>query len=105
MTFDWCHAEIGSQLDGWIKAGIVAGEMKLKSLWKHSDQGYKNFGTGVGLNVTVPIYDGKQKKMQYRKLDLSERARRNYKSFYTSQYYQQIYLLQQQLQQNQMHYR
>ena len=43
MTFDWCHAEIGSQLDGWIKAGIVAGEMKLKSLWKYSDQGFKNF--------------------------------------------------------------
>ena len=67
------------------------------SSWTY--QGYKNFGTGVGLNVTVPIYDGKQKKMQYRKLDISERARRNYKSFYTSQYYQQIYLLQQQLQQ------
>ena len=62
-------------------------------------QGYKNFGTSVGLNLQYPIYDGKQKKMQYRKLDVSERTRSNYKSFYTSQYYQQIYQLEQQLQQ------
>ena len=62
-------------------------------------QGYKNFGTSVGLDITVPIYDGKQKKMQYRKLDISERARSGYKIFYTNQYYQQINLLEQQLQQ------
>ncbi|HSZ34239.1 MAG TPA: TolC family protein, partial [Puia sp.] len=62
-------------------------------------QGYKNFGTSVGLNLNIPIYDGKQKKMQYRKLDVSERTRSNYKSFYTSQYYQQVYQLKQQLQQ------
>ena len=53
-------------------------------------QGYKNFGTSVGLDLTVPIYDGKQKKMQYRKLDISERSRSNYQNFYTSQYYQQM---------------
>jgi outer membrane protein TolC len=62
-------------------------------------QGYKNFGTSVGLDLTVPIYDGKQRKMQYRKLDISERSRGNYKTFYTRQYYQQINLLRQQLQQ------
>jgi outer membrane protein TolC len=62
-------------------------------------QGYKNFGTSVGLDITVPIYDGKQKKMQYRKLDISERARTSYKNFYTNQYYQQINQLEQQLQQ------
>jgi len=53
----------------------------------------------VGLDLVVPIYDGHQKKLQYKKLDISERSRSNYQSFYTSQYYQQIYLLQQQLQQ------
>jgi outer membrane protein TolC len=62
-------------------------------------QGYKNFGTSVGLNLNIPIYDGKQKKMQYRKLDVSERTRSYYKAFYTSQYYQQVYQLKQQLQQ------
>lgn len=62
-------------------------------------QGYKNFGTSVGLDLVVPIYDGKQKKMLYRKLDISERVRSNYQSFYTSQYYQQTEQLRQQLQQ------
>jgi outer membrane protein TolC len=62
-------------------------------------QGYKNFGTSVGLNLNIPIYDGKQKKMQYKKLDVSERTRSYYKAFYTSQYYQQVYQLKQQLQQ------
>jgi uncharacterized protein (DUF1330 family) len=36
--------------------------------------------------------------MQYRKLDISERTRAGYKSFYTSQYYQQVNQLRQQLQ-------
>src|SRR5664279_3504734 len=62
-------------------------------------QGYKNFGTSVGLDLVIPIYDGKQKKMLYRKLDISERVRSSYQSFYTSQYYQQIEQLLQQLQQ------
>ena len=44
-------------------------------------QGYKNFGTSVGLDLVIPIYDGKQKKMLYRKLDISERVRRNYQYF------------------------
>ena len=47
-------------------------------------QGYKNFGTSIGLDLVIPIYDGKQKKMLYRKLDISERVRSNYQSFYTS---------------------
>jgi outer membrane protein TolC len=61
-------------------------------------EGYKNFGAIVGLDITIPIYDGKQRKMQYRKLDISERTRASYKSFYTSQYYQQVNQLRQQLQ-------
>jgi outer membrane protein TolC len=61
-------------------------------------EGYKNFGAIVGLDITIPIYDGKQRKMQYRKLDISERTRASYKTFYTSQYYQQVNLLRQQLQ-------
>ncbi len=62
-------------------------------------EGYKNFGTSVGLDLTIPIYDGKQKKMQYRKLDISERTRSEYKSFYSRQYEQQVQQLRQQLQQ------
>ncbi len=59
---------------------------------------YKNFGTGFGLDLTVPIYDGKQKKLQYTKLDIADRTRMSYRNFYQSQYYQQIAQLKQQLQ-------
>jgi outer membrane protein TolC len=62
-------------------------------------QGYKNFGSSFGLDLVIPIYDGKQKRMLYRKLDISEKVRSNYLSFYTSQYYQQIQQLNQQLKQ------
>jgi len=78
------------------KVNIYANGGYLSSL---NYQGYKNFGASVGLDLVVPIYDGKQKKMQYRKLDISERSRANYKNFYTSQYYQQINQLKQQLRQ------
>ena len=61
-------------------------------------QGYKNFGMSFGVTVTVPIYDGHQRKMQYSKLAIAERTRSNYKDFFTSQYSQQIAQLRQQLQ-------
>jgi outer membrane protein TolC len=60
-------------------------------------EAYKNFGTSFGINLTVPIYDGKQKKLQYSKLDIAERTRTGYKDFYKKQYAQQIAQLRQQL--------
>ena len=60
-------------------------------------QGYKNFGVSFGVTVTVPIYDGHQRKMQYSKLAISERTRQGYKDFFTKQYSQQIAQLRQQL--------
>ena len=61
-------------------------------------EGYKNFGMSFGVTVTVPIYDGHQRKMQYSKLDIAERTRTGYKDFFTKQYDQQIAQLRQQLQ-------
>jgi len=61
-------------------------------------QAYKNFGVSFGITVTLPIYDGHQRKMQYSKLDIAERTRAGYKDFFTSQYKQQISQLTQQLQ-------
>jgi outer membrane protein TolC len=58
---------------------------------------YKNFGTSFGFSVTVPIYDGHQRKIQYSKIDIQERTRTNYRSFFVSQYHQQIAQLTQQL--------
>ena len=58
---------------------------------------YKNFGTGVGINILVPIYDGKQKKLQYSKIDLQEKTRQTNKSFFLNQYHQQTMQYLQQL--------
>lgn len=58
---------------------------------------YKNFGTSVGLNVTVPIYDGRQKRLQYAKIDIQERTRQSKKDFFLQQRNQQILQLMQQL--------
>jgi len=58
---------------------------------------YKNFGTSVGLSLTIPIYDGKQKKLQYSKIETQENTRLANKQFFTNQYYQQVAQLKQQL--------
>ena len=58
---------------------------------------YKNFGVSFGVTLSVPIYDGHQRKMQYSKLDIAERTRSGYKDFFTRQYSQQIAQLSQQL--------
>jgi outer membrane protein TolC len=56
-----------------------------------------NFGTSFGLNFSIPIYDGKQRKLQYEKTSLAENSRLDYQTFYTSQYKQQINQLNEQL--------
>lgn len=58
---------------------------------------YKNFGTSFGFSITVPIYDGHQRKLQYSKINIEELTRSYYKTFFTSQYHQQIAQLTQQL--------
>ncbi|HET6255949.1 MAG TPA: TolC family protein [Puia sp.] len=58
---------------------------------------YKNFGVSFGVTITMPIYDGHQRKLQYSKLDIQERTRTGYKDFFTSQYSQQLAQLSQQL--------
>jgi hypothetical protein len=60
-------------------------------------QPYKNFGTSVGVNFILPIYDGRQKKLQYSKLAIAERTRLRNKEFFENQYNQQVAQLQQQL--------
>lgn len=57
----------------------------------------KNFGVSVGLNVSIPIYDGKQRKMQHDKIAISERTRQGYRDFFKKQFDQQLSQLSQQL--------
>jgi len=58
---------------------------------------YKNFGAGIGLAVTLPIYDGRQRKMKYGKIDIAERTRQSYSAFFNRQYHRQIEQLSEQL--------
>lgn len=63
-------------------------------------QPYKNFGASAGFSLSIPIYDGGQRKLQYRKLSLQEETRENYKAFFDVQYRQQIAQLNQQISEN-----
>jgi outer membrane protein TolC len=58
---------------------------------------YKNFGTSVGLSLNIPIYDGRQKKLQYAKIDLQEKTRTFKRDFFLQQRNQQILQFMQQL--------
>lgn len=60
-------------------------------------QPYKNFGASVGFTLSVPIYDGHQRKMQYEKLDLATLTSNYYKDFFVRQQQQQLNLIKQQL--------
>jgi hypothetical protein len=57
----------------------------------------KNFGMSAGFSLTLPIYDGGQRKMQHDQIAISEETRKDYRNFFTSQYRQQIDMLTRQL--------
>lgn len=57
----------------------------------------KNFGSSFGFNVSIPIYDGGQRNLLHKKIQLQEETRQYYKFFYTRQYKQQIDQLNQQI--------
>ena len=60
-------------------------------------QPYKNFGASVGLTLSVPIYDGHQKKMQYDKLVLTSLTAGYYKDFFIRQQHQQLTMISNQI--------
>jgi outer membrane protein TolC len=59
-----------------------------------------NFGTTFGLNLSVPVYDGKQRVQEYNKIEIAEKSRTLYRDFYTTQYWQQHLQLTEQLRLN-----
>ena len=59
---------------------------------------YRNFGTSAGISLLIPIYDGKQRQLQYSKIAAQEDTRQANRQFFTRQYYQQTAQLRQQLQ-------
>lgn len=51
---------------------------------------YQHYGFSVGLNLSIPIYDGQQRKLDYQKLVISENTRANYESYFKNQYNVQV---------------
>jgi outer membrane protein TolC len=54
----------------------------------------QNFGTSFGLNFSMPVYDGKQRQLEYKKIEINEKSRTLYRDYYSTQYrqqYQQLY--------------
>lgn len=60
-------------------------------------KGYRNFGVSAGINLTVPIYDGQQRRIQHGKNAIAEQTRQEYARYFDRQYHQQIAQLFQQL--------
>lgn len=60
---------------------------------------YKNFGLGVGVGVSIPIYDGHQKKMLLQQNQLALQTRQKYLEQTKRQYQQQIFQIQNQMEQ------
>jgi outer membrane protein TolC len=88
-----------------VQRKLVAYEYKPK-IGAYTDAGfnsslqvtpYKNFGFSMGVSLTIPIYDGQQKRMKLSKIDIQEKTRQSNKEFYTNQYIQQAALLKHQL--------
>ncbi len=47
---------------------------------------YKNFGAGVGLKFSVPIYDGRQKELKYDNVRLNQEVNNQRRSYFERQY-------------------
>ncbi len=64
------------KLSWFADAGIMGSD--LASIYRH-------FGVSAGFSLSFPIYDGKQKKLDYQKLDISENTRESYLQFNKNQ--------------------
>lgn len=58
---------------------------------------YKNFGYSAGLNLTIPIYDGRQRDLLHSKNVIEEESRMSKQQYFIIQYQQQTAQLHQQL--------
>ena len=65
-------------------------------------QYYKHFGSAVGLNLSVPIYDGNQRKLQISKNKFASETNIAYKRQFERQFKQQQQQLELKLSQNEM---
>jgi hypothetical protein len=51
---------------------------------------YKNFGASVGFSLSLPVYDGNQRKLNHEKLSHTESTRQSYQQTFGIQYNEQV---------------
>ena len=61
----------------------------------------RRLGYSIGLNATLPIYNGNQRRLQYQKLDVSQLTIRNYRNQYINRFNLQLRTVNEQLRVNQ----
>ncbi len=104
---DIARTDIPSKLTSIYFQQFVIDSMRLQSLLDlidleyqpkmsvHADAGYlsslmmdpyKNFGVGVGLKFSIPIYDGRQKEIKYENVNLRQENNRQRQTYFARQY-------------------
>ena len=58
---------------------------------------YQNFGISFGMSLSLPVYDGNQRKYNYSKIRIQEETRKNYRDFFRAQYNAQLKQLKEEL--------
>lgn len=61
---------------------------------------YKNFGASIGLNLSIPVYDGGQKQLQHQKIQIRQQSIQDFAGFAQAQFNQQKFQLTNQLKSN-----
>jgi outer membrane protein TolC len=74
--------QVKPKLNWFADAGLISST--LENIYKH-------FGVSAGVNLTVPINDGGQRKLEIQKLTLTENTRSSYQIFFKSQYDQHVF--------------
>ncbi len=72
----------------YADAGVMA--IRPQSIARH-------LGASIGVTLSVPVYDGGQRQLEYQKLTIAEQSRETYRNFYLRQYRMQQWQLQEQL--------
>jgi outer membrane protein TolC len=60
---------------------------------------YKSFGNSLGLNLSIPLYDGHKKELKHKSFAISDGVRSNYEQFFVKTYSTHTALLIKQMQQ------
>src|SRR6185312_5062417 len=84
-------AEYNPHLSWYADAGMEASQPNLI---------YRSFGNSLGLNLSMPIYDGHKKDLKYKSLKISNDIRTNYQNFFVQNYNSHTSMLAKQIEDN-----